>query len=177
MYLFQNGIEADDVAQGALGDCWLLAAIASLAEFPGAIERCFKNNEKSDRGKYTIKLYDFRLNVRKRVDVVIDDYIPCSKDTNEPMFSQAKGNEMWVLLLEKAFAKFCGGYSELKGGHAMWAMQVITGDNVFRLDYDKNNKCWTRWDIVYENKEANKSAKECWGMKDSKERFNNDYIW
>ena len=35
------------------------------------------------------------------------------------MFSQAKGNEMWVLLLEKAFAKFCGGYSELKGGHAM----------------------------------------------------------
>ena len=56
-------------------------------------------------------------------------------------------------------------------------MQVITGDNVFRLDYDKSNKCWTRWDIVYENKEANKSAKECWGMKDSKERFNNDYIW
>ena len=83
MYLFQNGIEADDVAQGALGDCWLLAAIASLAEFPGAIERCFKNNEKSDRGKYTIRLYDFRLNVRKRVNVVIDDYIPCSKDTHE----------------------------------------------------------------------------------------------
>ena len=40
MYLFQDGIEPSDVVQGALGDCWLMAALAALAEFPGAIENC-----------------------------------------------------------------------------------------------------------------------------------------
>ena len=41
MHLFDNGINPHDVAQGALGDCWLLAAMACMAEFPGAIENCF----------------------------------------------------------------------------------------------------------------------------------------
>lgn len=40
-HLFENGIKPSDVAQGALGDCWLIAAIACMAEFPGAIENCF----------------------------------------------------------------------------------------------------------------------------------------
>ena len=83
---------------------------------------------------------------------------------------------MWVLLLEKAFAKFCGGYSELKGGHAMWAMQVITGDHVFRLEYDEVKCFWSRWDIEYlEAKSLN--PKKDWLLKDSKERFDHEKIW
>ena len=41
MHLFENGIIPSDVVQGKLGDCWLMAAIACMAEFPGAIENCF----------------------------------------------------------------------------------------------------------------------------------------
>ena len=46
---------------------------------------------------------------------------------------------MWVLLLEKAFAKFCGSYSELSGGHAMWAMQAITGDYCSRWEFNDSS--------------------------------------
>ena len=31
---------------------------------------------------------------------------------------------MWVILIEKAFAKFCGDYNSLKGGQMTWAFQV-----------------------------------------------------
>lgn len=38
----------------------------------------------------------------------MDDYIPC--DDKQPAFSQANGNELWVILLEKAWAKMHGSY-------------------------------------------------------------------
>eukprot|EP01084_Bolivina_argentea_P252402 423645_1 len=176
MYLFEDGIEPSDVVQGALGDCWLMAALAALAEFPGAIENCFWSFEYSTRGKYYLKLYDARIDKRKKQLIVIDDFIPCFRDDNQPIFSQPKGSEMWVLLLEKAFAKFCGGYSELKGGHAMWAMQAITGDHVFRFQFDEENQCWTRWDIEYKMA-TSRNPKRDWVLKDSKQRFDHKRVW
>ena len=37
-----------------------------------------------------------------------DDKIPCSARSGKPLFTQNHGNEMWVMLMEKAFAKFVG---------------------------------------------------------------------
>eukprot|EP01083_Nonionella_stella_P056574 148888_1 len=179
MCLFEDGIEPNDVIQGDLGNCWLLAAICCLAEFPGAIENCFGSFEYSTRGKYSIKLYDLRIGKQKRETIVIDDFIPCISAHGDgqvqPLFSKPKGNELWVLLMEKAFAKFCGGYSELKGGHAMWAMQAITGDHVFRLQFDEEDQCWSRWDIEYQNA-SSRNPKKDWRLKDSKQRFNHERV-
>ena len=38
------------------------------------------------------------------VHVVVDDYFPCSPEGG-PVYSRGEGDELWVLLLEKAFAK------------------------------------------------------------------------
>jgi hypothetical protein len=37
---------------------------------------------------------------------------------------QPNGNELWVMLLEKAFAQFCGSYQSLSCGFTTWAMQA-----------------------------------------------------
>ena len=34
-----------------------------------------------------------------------DDNFPCSPDTGKPAFSHCKGRELWVMILEKAWAK------------------------------------------------------------------------
>ena len=37
--------------------------------------------------------------------------------------------EVWVPLLEKAVAKFCGTFGNLNGGQALYAWQIMTGCN------------------------------------------------
>lgn len=105
-----------------------MAAFACLAEYPGRLQNVFENIEASKRGKYTVTLY----NNGKPESVVIDDFIPCSNE--KPKFAKPHGCEMWVMLLEKAVAKFCGGYHNLDGGLTGWGIHVLTGDPCFFLE-------------------------------------------
>jgi calpain-15 len=43
------------------------------------------------------------------------------------MFSSAHGNELWVLLIEKAFAKLNGSYFALRNGYPYEAFTDLTG--------------------------------------------------
>ena len=63
----------------------------------------------------------------KFVTMTIDDYIPCKKGTCQPCFAKPKGDEAWVLLLEKAMAKFKGSFAALDGGSSLWAFECLTG--------------------------------------------------
>jgi hypothetical protein len=136
MQLF-NGIEPQDIAQGLLGDCWLLASFAALAEHPSAVRRLFVNHEINDRGKYQVRLYN---PVKGKFQIItIDDYIPVDSN-GTPLFARARGGEIWVCLLEKAFAKFWPeaypegdrvGYESIMGNYMTRAFHVMTGDNAF----------------------------------------------
>jgi hypothetical protein len=50
-------ITSDDIAQGQLGDCWMMTAMASMAQYPGAVSNLFVTKEYNDRGKYSVRLY------------------------------------------------------------------------------------------------------------------------
>jgi hypothetical protein len=115
--LFQADVHPDDVKQGVLGNCWLISAIAAMAEFPGAVQNMMPTKERSRRGKYSLRLWNELK--KKWVVVTVDDQIPCNTSNGGlPHFAKPNGNEMWVMLFEKAFAKYCGSYKNLVGGHS-----------------------------------------------------------
>lgn len=60
------------------------------------------------------------------VQVVLDDLFPCGP-ANNLLFSRSNGNELWVLLLEKAYAKVYGRYDKIVGGIAAFALRELTG--------------------------------------------------
>eukprot|EP00316_Scyphosphaera_apsteinii_P011866 CAMPEP_0119328104 /NCGR_PEP_ID=MMETSP1333-20130426/72463_1 /TAXON_ID=418940 /ORGANISM="Scyphosphaera apsteinii, Strain RCC1455" /LENGTH=439 /DNA_ID=CAMNT_0007336867 /DNA_START=173 /DNA_END=1494 /DNA_ORIENTATION=+ len=142
--LIRDGITPQDVAQGALGDCWLLAAAVCLAEFPDALRNLFVTREANDSGSYSVRLWDDRGNGWQTV--TISDEFPCDEH-GKPLFAQTASHELWVLVLEKAFAKFCHGYHHLDGGLTLWALHVMTGDHVFNVKRQADDR-WKRFDLV-----------------------------
>jgi len=140
-------INADNFVQGDLGNCWLLAAMASLTDYPGHIMELFSPRQYSPEGRYEVRLYDIQ---KGWCTVVIDDRIPCNDCTHLPCFSSLNdGAGFWPLLLEKACAKFCGSYARLDGGSQAWAYQVLTGV-VQQKIYEKENRilfgsCWQEY--------------------------------
>jgi len=128
--LFEGGIEAADLLQGALGDCWLIAALASVAERPEILQQAILSKTIDPRGKYKFRLWNQVKGElgTEWLTIVIDEKIPCHAGTTQPRFAQANSREIWVLLMEKAFAKMYGGYDKLEGGVMSWALSAITGN-------------------------------------------------
>lgn len=136
-----GNIRPDEMLQGAVGDCWLIAAIACVAEFPSAIAGLIEPKEVSEDGMYTVRLYNVKTSQWE--DIVIDDLIPCDKRwfwqrQAAPIFAKLNGNILWPVILEKAFAKFVKNYGDLSGGQTSWAWQAMTGCEE-QLSYSKND--------------------------------------
>ena len=46
---------------------------------------------------------------------------------NEGRADRSETGEWWVPLTEKAYAKFCGSYDQIRGGCPCWALTDLTG--------------------------------------------------
>eukprot|EP00437_Effrenium_voratum_P019888 CAMPEP_0181460028 /NCGR_PEP_ID=MMETSP1110-20121109/33129_1 /TAXON_ID=174948 /ORGANISM="Symbiodinium sp., Strain CCMP421" /LENGTH=943 /DNA_ID=CAMNT_0023584565 /DNA_START=32 /DNA_END=2860 /DNA_ORIENTATION=+ len=146
-----DGIAPSDVYQGGIGDCWLIAAISCVCEFPGYVrDHLFQTKELSNDGKYEIWLYHWPTKEWRLV--VIDDFIPCIPRKNgwelhaNPRFAKIKSDKMYVCLLEKAFAKFSGSYNALRGGHGVAAWVAMTGEtDIIGLFREKR---FPEWEVM-----------------------------
>ena len=68
--------------------------------------------------------------------VVVDDYLPVNPDDGKPAFASCRESEIWVSLLEKAWAKLHGTYARTEGGLPSFAAAHIMGVPSESVDHD-----------------------------------------
>jgi hypothetical protein len=152
--VFSGGTDPDDVHQGLIEDTWLLSAISMLASAGGVgdgdvdeqIERLLIHRVNPADGalvcESSVGAFGVRLFKNGQWEtVIVDDHFPIIPDDTSGLttpISQgpSKGmavayskhmNEIWVSLIEKAFAKYYGSYAELEKGFVHHALRDLTG--------------------------------------------------
>ena len=121
--VFSDRIRPSDIVQGMLGDCYFLSAISAIAEKEDRIKKIFLQREISRSGAYCVALC---LNGIWE-EVIIDEFFPCMPNSGRPAFNSSRKNDIWVMLLEKAWAKVHGGYLNIDGGLTREALHDLTG--------------------------------------------------
>lgn len=103
--LFVSGSAYTDIAQGQLGDCYLVATLGSIAQhYASSIQNMFTDN---GDGTFTVRFYS-----NGTADyVTVDRMLPTSSSGYAAYASFGgsatnTGNELWVALAEKAYAQW-----------------------------------------------------------------------
>lgn len=129
--LFRGGARPEDVVQGQngsryLGDCWLLASLASIAHTqPQLLERAITDH---GDGTYTVRLHRAeRDGSMSAEDVTVDGDIARTADGRDAYAQRQDRKELWVVVVQKAFAAWKGGYGALDGGVPSDALTALTG--------------------------------------------------
>ncbi len=139
----ENSFNFDDVKQGAIGDCYLVAALSAsvYADSDGSVRDGLVRELTDADGfvtSYAVRLYDAWGEPQ---DVFVDADLV--RKNGKPTYarsmdSDSDGEEWVVSLFEKAYAGWHGGYQEVgDGGWAGDVMQAITGStaNYRKIEY------------------------------------------
>lgn len=130
-------ISVNDLFQGNLGDCFLIASIGELAlNDPSAITSMIQSN---GNGTETVTLYEaadgnvprFSTAQFQPVQVTVGNQFPnysVDSRAGEDVVGRQQG--IWPQVLEKVYATLNGGYGAInEGGYAVVAMEELTGQH------------------------------------------------
>ncbi|XP_071979246.1 calpain-1 catalytic subunit-like [Engystomops pustulosus] len=156
----ESGSSSMDVCQGALGDCWLLSTLSSLTLHQSLFSRVVPTDQSFSHSNGYQGIFHFKLwQFGEWVDVVIDDKLPTR--SGRLLYSRSDTpTEMWSALLEKAYAKVCGGYSVLQGGTIAETLEDFTGGMAESVSLSRYTSEEV-WEMVVEA-ERRKSLMACY---------------
>jgi len=173
--IFTVKANIDNIKQGDINDCYFLTAVGALCNHPDFFYRLFHIKGKTKEFAYGVYLY---LNGKWKL-VLVDDnfpYVAKNKIFKELSFSSTVQNDLWISLLEKAWAKVNGCYAKIGcGGYTYEAFDVLTEAytehvNIREYRLNKEEELWNKMDSSFQRnyiltaETPNNEAIAKWGL-------------
>lgn len=150
-----SGIDPYDIIQGALGNCYFMCSLSAIANAQGGPQKIKDMITANSDGTFTVKLYrpinkrtqaELKGNIKsttvgfEAVEVVVEGDVWYNKNEDSALYARSQDeNEMWPLILEKAYAKLMGGYDEIDAGFSEEAYAVLTGTPRRSFEFSDNS--------------------------------------
>ncbi|CEF63498.1 Calpain-15 [Strongyloides ratti] len=125
-----NNLLTTDIEQGLLGNCWFLSSLAVCTEKFEILKKIFITSNYQHNGIYCLSLCIDGM----WKSIIVDDFFPCFPDTKYQIFAVGRRNQLWVPLIEKAFAKAYGNYANLSAGTSAEGFSALTGCPTQQID-------------------------------------------
>lgn len=161
--LFYYGVRASDVIQGAVADCYFVAALSAVAaENPNLIKTgIVDNGDNTYKVRFFTKKNYWESNYSETW-VTIDGDLPSQKGYSDLRYAKgqqtkAGGRELWPALYEKAWAQLKGGYNVVgEGGSSAEALEALSGKrvNYMSTDSSPDDLLWSRIKKASDNNQA-----------------------
>ena len=127
----EGGPKIEDINQGKIGDCWLLATLGSIASCrPDIIQNIMSDNRKDGTVSVTLQREIKPGNFRKEVYTVKKSMFKVrTLEYDKEIMSEFKGN-LWVQMMEKVFSAYFS--TGLNGEIITINFNYIHGSGVYR---------------------------------------------
>lgn len=110
-----------------MGDCWLLAGLSAIGEYPERVHKIFGGIKAwPTNGQFKLNMFNYG----EKTKIVVDDKIPGKIVYGNwyPRYTRKSPNgAWWVPIAEKAAAKYYGSYHRLVSGSAIESLHLFTG--------------------------------------------------
>ena len=135
--IFGETTSMNDIILGPADNSFLVSVISSLSNYPSIIIQLFR----------TLKLPkdDEPIEVCIKIEGIwtimrLDDKFLVNKENNMPIFSYSPTKNIWGLILEKAYAKICGGYENILIGNPKDVFESLTPFRIIEINLKKFEK-------------------------------------
>lgn len=141
------------IEQGALGNKYFINALRLICSKPEFIKRVLVSDKFASKGLYTLKF----CKAGKWRYVHIDDNIPCRQSGKVNFCRNKNPNEIFAMLIEKAYAKLHGCYEAIAYGLVEKVLHdfCYSSPQCIRLEtIPIQTKCDQVWDILEKSLET-----------------------
>ena len=135
--IFGETTSMNDIILGPADNSFLVSVISSLSNYPSIIIQLFRTLKlpKDDEPiEVCIKIEGIWTIIR------LDDKFLVNKENNMPIFSYSPTKNIWGLILEKAYAKICGGYENILIGNPKDVFESLTPFRIIEINLKKFEK-------------------------------------
>ena len=132
--IFGDTTSMNDIILGPADNSYFVSAISSLANFPNIILQLFRTFELPED--------DEPIEVCLKIEgnwtvVCVDNKFLVNKADNLPVFSNSPTKNIWGLILEKTWAKVCGGYENIVFGNSKAVFEAFTPFRILEINLKK----------------------------------------